>query len=158
MFKIYLAILSVLFFSQLNNRVENDYIQIEYVGDSNHPMPVIWISKKPIPWSERIVTIEYDMPGGNYLVHNNEFVFIKNTITSTTHKTFEEKDYNGFKITLHENDSLVSYFITRKNSNLLFFKANAYLKSDQRNKELILALTQLRLSNVVPEKQIVRHL
>lgn len=146
-----ITLISMIFFSLLTNAEKNDYIRIEYAGDADKPMKVIYISKKPIPDSEQVMTIEYDLAPFNYIVYNNEFLFIKKAINSTLKKTFEEKDYNGFKITFRENDSLVSYFITRKNSNSLFLKINTYLKSHQRNKSLILALTGLRLSNVFPK-------
>ncbi len=135
-------------FFLITDGIKNDYIRFEYVGSANKQMHVIYISKKPISHSDQIITIESDDMTFNYIVYNNEYLFIKKAINSTAHKIFEEKDNNGFKITFREKDSLVSYFITRKNSNSLFLKANAYLKHRKKNKDLIHALYILRIGNV----------
>jgi hypothetical protein len=145
--------MSIVVFSLFISRVKNDYIRIEYAGDTNKPMNVIYISKKPIPRSEQIMTIEYSFLPYNYIVNDEEYLFVKKTVNSTIHKTFEEKDYNGFKITIRENNHLDSCFITRKNSDSLFLKVDAYLKNHKRNKDLISALTKLRTSNVFPENE-----
>ncbi len=131
--------------------VKNDNIRIEYVGDADKPMYVIWISKKPIPESQMIITVEYDDHWYDCTVHDDEYLYMKKVINSTTHKMFEEKDYNGFKITIHENDSDTYYFIRRKISDSFFLKTVAYLKSRKRNKDLIQYLNNLRLGNVFPD-------
>jgi hypothetical protein len=128
--------------------VKNDNIRIEYVGDANKPMYVIWISKNPLPESQMIITIEYDQQWYDYTVHDDEYLFINNVINSTTHKIFQEKDYNGFKITIHENAAETYYFIKRKNSDSFFLKTIAFLKHRKRNKDLIQYLNILRLGNV----------
>jgi len=143
-----LVLLSIISFLLITDGVRNDYIRIEYVGNVDKTMRVLWISKKKLPVSERIVTVEYDQYGLNCIVNNDEFLYIKKTINSTKHKTFEKKDYNGFKITICENDTDICYFISRGNSNTLFLKANAYLKHQKRNKELIYELKILRTGNV----------
>jgi hypothetical protein len=135
-----IAILSILFLSVLTAGVKNNYILIEYVGDGSKPISATYISTKPLPHSEQITTIGYSDFPTNYIVSNNEFLLVKKQIISTSRKTFEKKDYNGVKITIRENNSIVSYFITQKNSNSLFLKINTYLKQDKRNKDLILQL------------------
>jgi hypothetical protein len=132
----------------MTDGVTNDYIRIEYIGNSDKPMRVLWISKNPLPHSEQIVTVEADDHGYNCVVRNDEFLFIKKTIDSTTHQLFEEKDHNGFKITIHENDADIYYFITRKNSTSLFLKTSAYLRQQKENKKLIDELYYLRTSHV----------
>ena len=148
MFKTYIAILSILFFSLFINGAKNDYIRIEYIGNSDKPMRVLWISKTLLPDSEQIVTVFGDSHGYNCVVRNDEFVFIKKAINPTVHKSFEEKDHNGFKITIHKNDTDICYFITRKNSTSLFLKMSAYLKHRKENKKLIYELYVQRKSHV----------
>jgi hypothetical protein len=144
-----LLTLSIVFLCYLTQGLKNDYIRIEYVGSADKPMPVIFISKKPIPNSEQVITIEYDFMTYNYIVNNNEFMFIENTVDSTSHKMFQKKDYNGFKITVRKNNISDAYFITRKNSNSLFLKANACLSILKRkNEKLIHAITLQRTRNV----------
>jgi hypothetical protein len=123
-----LVILSIISVFFMIDGLTNDYIRIEYMGNSLKPMRVLWISKNPMPRSEKIITVVSDSYGYNGIVSNDEFLFIKKTINSTVHKPVEKKDHNGFKITIHENDADVYYFITRKNSDSLFFKTSAYLK------------------------------
>jgi len=132
----------------ITDGVTNDYIRIEYEGNSLQPMRVLWISKKPLLRSEQIVTVESDSHGYNCVVRNDEFLFIENVIDSTVHKSFEKTDYNGFKITIHENDVDIYYFIARKNSTSLFLKASAYLEPEEENKKLIYELYVLRKSHV----------
>jgi hypothetical protein len=143
-----IVVLSFVFFIALTNGVKNDYIRIEYAGNTDKLMTAVYISKKPIPRPEMIMTIPYDDLPENYIVYNKEFLFIKKAINSTTKKASEEKDYNGFKITIRENNALDSCFITRQNSNSLFLKINAYLKNNKRNKDLISRVTNLRRMNV----------
>lgn len=131
--------------------VKNDYIEFEYRGDANKPMYVIWIGKKPLIESDMVDYIEYDDHGLDFTVHNDEYLFLKKTIDSARHKTFEEKDYNGFKIHFRENGAYKYYFIRRKDSNALFLKAAAYLKHHKRNNDLIDYLNILRLGNVFPD-------
>ena len=129
----------------------NDYIRIEYVGNSDQPMRVLWISKKPLLRSEQIVTV-YDTHGFNCIVRDDEFLFIEKAIDSTTHKLFENKDYNGFKITIHENETDIYYFISRKNSTSLLLKTSAYLEARDENKQLVYELNHLRKSHVYDDK------
>ena len=135
-----IAILSILFFSLLTDRVKNDYISIEYVGDGSKPLNATYISTKPLLSAEQVVTIGYSDFPINYIVSNNELLVIKKQIISTSRKTFEKKDYNGVKITIRENNAVVSYFIVQKNANTLFPKINTYLKHHKRNEALILQL------------------
>jgi hypothetical protein len=128
-----LVVLSIIFMFFMTDGATNDYIRIEYVGDSDQPMRVLWISKKPLIRSEQIVTV-YDTPGYDCIVRDDEFLFIEKAIDSTTHKSFENKDYNGFKITIHENDTDTYYFISRKNSTSLFLKTSAYLEPGKKIK------------------------
>ena len=135
-----IAILSILFFSLLTYRVKSDYISIEYFGDGSAPIAVTYISTKPLPDSEQITTVGYSGLPMNYIVNKDEFLVIKKQIISTPKKTFEKKDYNGVKITIRENNSTVTYFVTQKNSNSLFPKINTYLKHHKRNEALIYQL------------------
>jgi hypothetical protein len=135
-----IAILSILFISLLTGRVKNDYISIEYIGDGSKPINVTYISTKPLPYSEETTTVVYSDLPENYIVNNNEFLSIKKQIISTSRKTFEKKDYNGVKISIRENNTIASYFITQKNSNSLFPKINTYLKHHKRNEALIYQL------------------
>lgn len=143
-----IGILSIILFLLCSNIVKEDYIAIEYVGSANKPMPVVYISKKTLPRSEQIVTIEYDDLPQDYIVSGDEFAFIKKTINATSNKFYEEKDYNGFKITIRVSNCSNSCYITRENSNSLFLEINRYLRKNKRNKDLISKLTVLRKSNV----------
>jgi hypothetical protein len=143
-----LVILSTIFMFLMTGGVTNDFIRIEYEGNSFKPMRILWISKKPLLRSEQIVTVDTDSPGYDCVVNEDEFLFIEKAIDSTTHKLFEEKDHNGFKITIHENDADIYYFITRKNSTSLFLKMSAYLEPREENKKLIYELDVQRKSHV----------
>ena len=144
-----LIVVSMIFLFYLTKGVTNDYIRIEYVGSANKPMNVIFISKKPIVDSDMVTTIPYDFIPLNYIVYNDEFLSIKNSISSTPRKKFQENDYNGFKITIHIDNCDVAYFITRENSNSLFLKTNIYLNQHKnRNKALINAIIIQKTTNV----------
>ncbi len=134
----------------LINGTKSNYISFEYIGPGSVPMHVVYISTKPIPSSEQVISVSYSFFPINYIVNNNEFAYIKELINSTRKKDFDTTDYsgNGFKTTISENNTLVTYFITRKNSDSLFLKANAYLKQDTSNKDLIFRLEILRRTNV----------
>lgn len=148
----YVILFSFIFFPPTWNKEKNDFISFEYVGNANKPMRVAYISKKPLADSELKVTLEYNDGPENYIVYNNEFIFINKAINASSKKTFDVKDYNGFKINIRENNFLRYYFISRKNSSLLFLKINNYLKHNKRNKVLIYSLNVLRTSNVFEDQ------
>ena len=139
----------MIFWCLLPNGAKNDYIRFEYIGNADKSMQVVYISTKPIPDSEQVITVDYDVPGGDHLVKDHEFLFIKKSINSVEHKSSEKKDYNGFKITFRENDAYSSLFIRRKNSNSMFSKIINYLmQNNVRNNDLIDELTWLKQGNV----------
>lgn len=134
------VLLSLLF--ALQSGIKRDYISIEYAGDSNKPVFVICLSSDSIPRLNNIVYFEYSSPEIYYNINKQDFRFVKKEIISTKKKPFEDKDYHGFKVTIREKGSVVSYFILHKNATSFFNDLIAHFKVYKKDNEII---TQLRV-------------
>jgi|SRR6185312_10454313 len=127
---------------------KNTYISFEYAGNADKPMAVVYLIKKPLIDSEWNRTIEYSGSVYNFAVNTQDYLFMKKLVYSSQKKVFKESDYNGFKITIQEKDTLISYWITRKESNSFFDRLIAYLKANKRSKDLIWRFVIYKSSNV----------
>jgi hypothetical protein len=142
-----ILLLSTIFSFFLIKEKNIDSISVEYLGDSDKPIRVIYISTDTVPYSQRVVTVDYDDLPINFIVDKNEFNLIKSSINTTEKKKFEKSDSHGAKITVREGVSVTSYYITRKNYNVFFLKIDS-LVNQEKNKDLIEHLALLRRENV----------
>ena len=117
-------------------KVKPEFILIEYVGESDKPIPSLLISKEVIIDQDKI----------NFVVDDKTYKILKNTIeTKTTFNRSNTFEFGNFDIKVCEKDTIHTYQFDRIKSLQLFDTIIKFLSKNHNYDELLFEIKTIRM-------------